>query len=201
MGNILLGGIIGMLIDYATDNMWIHNPQMISLDLTRASSAPNEFEINAPVRLNYPNGTYETVFLPIKFYKKDSNQARSLECIRLEVKQEDCIDALEELAKQDSINIRSQVASNPHATDELLENLAEDDHHLVRGRVASNPNTPVEILRKLARDPNSSVRWEVASNPSTPTVLLHKLASDDNAAVSERATYAIEEELHFSPDY
>lgn len=83
-GNIVLGGPVGMLVDYATDAMWKHNPGFVSMDLTSLSTAPDEIEIKVPVKLDYPDGGYETVFLPIKFYKKQPGENQGVDCIELE---------------------------------------------------------------------------------------------------------------------
>ncbi|MBD2547858.1 hypothetical protein [Planktothricoides raciborskii] len=79
-GNILLGGPLGMVIDYATDSMWKHNQSLIALDLTSLSTAPDEIELKVPVKLEYPDSSYETVFLPIKFYKKQPGHANNVTC-------------------------------------------------------------------------------------------------------------------------
>ena len=196
-GNLIIGGgPVGMLIDYSTDEMWTHNPGLIDLDLTEASSAPDEFEVKAPVRLNYPDGTYETVFLPIKFYKKGTMQAQKQKCIQLGYEPGEninCVQLLQEWANDGNETMRSKVASSSNTPSELLQDLAQDGSHFVRSRVASNPDTSVKILQDLAEDNNKNVRWEVASNPNTTDKVLQKLAKDDNEAVSEKAEKVLQE--------
>lgn len=195
-GNILLGGPIGMLVDYSTDEMWTHNPDLINLDLTEARSTPDKFKVKAPIRLNYPDGTYETAFLPIEFYKKGSIQAQEQKCITSTTLQEtnqNCFEMLQEWANNDSENMRSKVAYSPNTPSQLLQDLAQDNSHFIRGGVASNPNTPVKTLQNLAEDSKDSVQWEVASNPNATDELLEKLAEDDNGAVREQAKKVLEE--------
>lgn len=197
-GNIILGGPIGMLVDYSTDEMWTHNPDLINLDLTEARSAPDKFEVKAPIRLNYPDGTYETVFLPVEFYKKGTIQAQKQKCITsgtLPETDKNCFEVLQEWANNDDRSMRSKVAYSPNTPSEILQDLAKDDSHFVRSRVASNPNTPVKTLQKLAEDSKDSVQWEVASNPNATDGLLKKLAEDDNEAVREQAEKTLEENI------
>jgi hypothetical protein len=68
-GNILLGGVIGMVIDYATNNMWVHSPTIINLDLTKLSSLPDTISIEYPVTLLMEDGTKVVKNLPITFHK------------------------------------------------------------------------------------------------------------------------------------
>lgn len=84
-GNIFFGGPIGMFIDYATENMWKHNQSLISLDLTSLSTAPDEIELKLPVKLEYPDSSYETVLLPIKFYKKKPGDINNATCPQITV--------------------------------------------------------------------------------------------------------------------
>lgn len=79
-GNILLGGPIGMAIDYANDNMWEHNPTLITLDLQRLSSAPDTLKLNVPVKVFYDDRPTETLFLPIVFRKKIPQHRRMVHC-------------------------------------------------------------------------------------------------------------------------
>ncbi|GAB4276638.1 MAG: hypothetical protein Fur0025_01950 [Oscillatoriaceae cyanobacterium] len=79
-GNIFLGGgPVGMFIDYATGDMWVHNPRYININLTSLNDAPDKVTLNIPVRMEYPNSSYETVFLPITFYKKGSQELSNYE--------------------------------------------------------------------------------------------------------------------------
>ena len=68
-GNILLGGIIGMAIDYGTSNMYAHTPTIINSDLTKGSSLPNTIAIEYPVTLLMEDGTKTVKNLPVTFHK------------------------------------------------------------------------------------------------------------------------------------
>lgn len=64
-GNLLLGGVIGMVIDYGTNNMWTHSPSNINIDLTKLSSLPETISIEYPVTLLMEDGTKVVKYLPI----------------------------------------------------------------------------------------------------------------------------------------
>ena len=68
-GNLLLGGIIGMAIDYTTANMWEHQPSVINLDLTKVSSLPDTIAVEYPITLLMADGTKTVKNLPIVFHK------------------------------------------------------------------------------------------------------------------------------------
>jgi len=79
-GNIFLGGgPVGMFIDYMTGDMWVHNPRYVNINLTSLNDAPDKVTLKVPVKLEYPNSSYETVFLPITFYKKGSEELSNYE--------------------------------------------------------------------------------------------------------------------------
>jgi hypothetical protein len=69
-GNILIGGILGMGIDYLSGNMWNHNKHLVNINLETLSSAPDSIKLNVPVLVSYPDSSYETKFLPITFHRK-----------------------------------------------------------------------------------------------------------------------------------
>ncbi len=68
-GNILLGGIIGMAIDYGTGNMWAHTPTAVNFDLSKVSSLPDTIMIEYPVTLLMADGSQVIKNLPITFHK------------------------------------------------------------------------------------------------------------------------------------
>lgn len=68
-GNLLLGGIIGMVIDYGTANMWAHEPIGLNIDLSKISSLPDTISIEYPVILLMADGTKTVKNLPIIFHK------------------------------------------------------------------------------------------------------------------------------------
>lgn len=73
-GNILLGGIVGMVIDGASGNIWDHNQHLLTMDLQKISSvdvAPDVVSLNVPVQLISENSSeIKLVYLPITFRKK-----------------------------------------------------------------------------------------------------------------------------------
>jgi hypothetical protein len=68
-GNLLLGGVIGMVIDYSSNNMWQHTPTNINIDLTKLSSLPETIRLEYPVTLLMEDGTKVVKNLPITFHK------------------------------------------------------------------------------------------------------------------------------------
>ncbi|MFH1362161.1 MAG: PEGA domain-containing protein [bacterium] len=68
-GNILLGGLIGMVIDGSTNNMWEHTPTVINIDLDKLTSLPKTIEIEYPVTLLMEDGTKVVKNLPITFHQ------------------------------------------------------------------------------------------------------------------------------------
>ena len=90
---------------------------------------------------------------------------------------------IEELMKDEDVEVRKAVAKNSSTPVDILMRLADDEDRNVREEVAINPNTPVELLRKLAMDEDEHVRWGVIRNPNTPTEVLRKLAEDDDCIV------------------
>jgi len=68
-GNILLGGIIGMVIDYGTNNMWDHTPTVLNVDLSEQSSLPQTITIEYPMTLIMEDGTKTLKNLPITFHR------------------------------------------------------------------------------------------------------------------------------------
>lgn len=69
-GNILIGGLLGMGIDYLTGNWMDHNEHLLKINLESLASAPSTIEVNIPVIVYNQDGGYETKFLPIVFHKK-----------------------------------------------------------------------------------------------------------------------------------
>jgi hypothetical protein len=68
-GNILIGGLIGMAIDWSTANMYEHSPMNLNIDLTKASTLPDTISGDFPVTLLLPDGTKLVKLLPITFHK------------------------------------------------------------------------------------------------------------------------------------
>jgi len=69
-GNLLLGGIIGMIVDGTTGNMYEHTPTVIGFDLEKETSAlPDSFEVRFPVSLILEDGSRKIQDVPIRFYR------------------------------------------------------------------------------------------------------------------------------------
>ena len=68
-GNILIGGLIGMGIDWGTGNMWEHSPTNLNIDLTKVSSLPDTISGEFPVTLIMSDGTKVVQNLPMTFHK------------------------------------------------------------------------------------------------------------------------------------
>jgi hypothetical protein len=68
-GNLFLGGVVGMVIDYSTNNMWYHTPSNINIDLTKLSSLPDTISIEYPVTLLMDDGSKVIKELPITFHR------------------------------------------------------------------------------------------------------------------------------------
>lgn len=66
-GNLFLGGIVGMIIDYSTSNMYEHQPSTINLDLTKLTSLPDKVMIEYPITLIMEDGSRIVRNLPITF--------------------------------------------------------------------------------------------------------------------------------------
>ena len=90
---------------------------------------------------------------------------------------------IEELMKDEDVEVRKAVAKNPSTPVDILKKLTDDKDKDVRKEVAKNPKTPVDILKKLAGDEVVDVRWEVAINPNTPVDILRKLVEDKDCIV------------------
>jgi hypothetical protein len=64
-----LGGVIGMVIDYSTNNMWQHTPTNINMDLTKLSSLPDTISLEYPMTLLMADGSKVVKNLPITFHR------------------------------------------------------------------------------------------------------------------------------------
>ena len=90
---------------------------------------------------------------------------------------------IEELAEDEEMWVKYEVAINPNTPVNILRKLAEDGNEYVRCEVAENPKIPIEVLKKLAEDKDVGVRFAVAKHPRTPIEALRKLAEDKDSAV------------------
>lgn len=80
-GNIVFGGIIGVIIDSATGNMWTPKPKIVSAKMVRKGSSnnqamndqyPDEVIVEFPIRLQLEDGSSKVVVVPIKFTQKEA---------------------------------------------------------------------------------------------------------------------------------
>lgn len=71
-GNILIGGLVGMGIDYLSGNWMNHNEHLLKINLHSLASAPNTLQINIPLVVYNQDGSYETKFVPLVFHKKQN---------------------------------------------------------------------------------------------------------------------------------
>ena len=90
------------------------------------------------------------------------------------------IEALKILASSDNAAVRTAVAKNKYATDEILSMLAEDPSRRLKINVALNQNSSSETLKKLASGdhPDKQVLFAAAANPNCPTSVLVYLYSN-----------------------
>lgn len=90
------------------------------------------------------------------------------------------VEALKILESSDNVAIRTAVAKNKYATDEILSMLAEDSSRRVKINVALNPNSSSETLKKLAsgEHPDKQVLFAAAANPNCPSSVLVYLYSN-----------------------
>lgn len=95
------------------------------------------------------------------------------------------VENLAELAKDENVNVRQEVARNPNTSEDVLKMLVNDKKEEVLLVIAANPNTPEELLVKLAKYGTIDVRREVAKNSSTPMSVLEVLAEDEKEKVRQ----------------
>jgi len=79
-GNILFGGIIGLIVDGVTGNMWTPKPKIVSVKMVKddgkgpskasADRYPDEVVIELPIQLQMEDGTTKVVMVPVKFMQK-----------------------------------------------------------------------------------------------------------------------------------
>lgn len=69
-GNLIIGGIPGWIIDYATNDMWVHSLTIASIDFTKQSyNRDGSVTVFAEVMINDENGFVKTQRLPIKLHR------------------------------------------------------------------------------------------------------------------------------------
>jgi uncharacterized membrane-anchored protein YjiN (DUF445 family) len=86
---------------------------------------------------------------------------------------------LDDLAHDESVYVRCEVACNKNTTPETLSKLAKDTNSSVRCWVADNHNTPPEVLSTLLTDfSGENTLFHLAKNPHTPIETLRELANN-----------------------
>ncbi|MEM2604789.1 MAG: HEAT repeat domain-containing protein [Candidatus Korarchaeum sp.] len=88
------------------------------------------------------------------------------------------LEGLEDLAEDESEEVRAAVAMNQNTPTEVLVKLAEDESEEVRAAVALHPNVPLEIIRKLSKDESEQVKEAVANCTRTPSDILEELIKE-----------------------
>ncbi len=81
-GNILFGGIIGLIVDASTGNMWTPKPKVVSAKMVKKDGSnnkassdryPDEVIVEFPIQLQLEDGSTKIVIVPIKFMQKAMN--------------------------------------------------------------------------------------------------------------------------------
>lgn len=67
--NAIAIGVIGIIVDGVTGNMWQHYPTYINLDLTKVSSLPDTITANYPITLVTDMGKTINKTVPLVFHK------------------------------------------------------------------------------------------------------------------------------------
>lgn len=83
---------------------------------------------------------------------------------------------MKKLAKDE--RIKRVIANRIREGLEGLEDLAEDESEEVRAAVALHPNVPLEIIRKLSKDESEQVKEAVANCTRTPSDILEELIKE-----------------------
>lgn len=88
------------------------------------------------------------------------------------------------LAKDQSADVRSAVASHWSLPRDIIEILASDPRSAIRSEIARHRDTPADVLARLATDPSDGVRESVAMSTDDADMLA-KLASDSDYGVRQ----------------
>lgn len=86
--------------------------------------------------------------------------------------------ALNKMASDDNLAIRSVLMSSPNTPEDILRKLAGNINPQTEIYLANNPNTPEDVIRKLAKNEKPQIVSAVANNRNTPFDMLEKLAKD-----------------------
>lgn len=86
------------------------------------------------------------------------------------------INALEELAHDDSVYVRYSVAENSKTTPEILFELAKEDNDLMKLLIAQNKNCPAKLLEDISHTTDPDILEAISINPSASANLAHVCA-------------------------
>lgn len=75
---------------------------------------------------------------------------------------------LDNLPKEELLDLYRQVARNPSTPPDILAELAHHEDVYVVRNVARNRSTPPQTFFELARHEDAEVIWAVFDNPSSP---------------------------------
>lgn len=86
------------------------------------------------------------------------------------------INALEELAHDDSVYVRYSVAENSKTTPEILFELAKEDNDLMKLLIAQNKNCPAKLLEDISHTTDPDILEAISIHPSASANLAHVCA-------------------------
>ena len=94
---------------------------------------------------------------------------------------------LDALSRDESNDVREEVADNPRTSVTTLDALSKDHAAAVRMAVAENATTSQSNLETLSSDQVNYVRWGVAHNEKTMASVLGGLMEDPDSYVRDEA--------------
>jgi hypothetical protein len=94
---------------------------------------------------------------------------------------------LDALSRDESNDVREEVADNPRTSVTTLDALSKDPAAAVRMAVAENATTSQSNLETLSSDQVNYVRWGVAHNEKTFANVLARLIEDPDSYVKDEA--------------
>lgn len=83
------------------------------------------------------------------------------------------VNALEELAHDDSVYVRYSVAENSKTTPEILFELAKEDNDLMKLLIAQNKNCPAKLLEDISHTTDPDILEAISIHPSASANLAH----------------------------
>lgn len=98
---------------------------------------------------------------------------------------------LYKLSKDTSLSLKIKVAENHNTDAKTHYELVVIEDEGLRGAIASNPNAPKDLLSALSKNGSFYVRMKVINNPSLPIEDLNRLAEDTDSTIREEAQKTI----------